>query len=156
MQYIPGISLGNITFGMTVQEVVSVMGPDGVLEPADSGDMQLSFEKDGISFLFYQEDDLLLSSILVERKNIPVEFKGYDLFALSYMDVINLLESEGDESEHSFEVFDDLGEVEEIEYETLGMILYFDVTKMLLEVTLFELTEDTGSEDEDDEDDEEE
>lgn len=156
MQYIPGISLGNITFGMTVQQVVSVMGPDGVLEPADSGDMQLSFENDGISFLFYQEDDLLLSSILVERKNIPVEFMGYDLFALSYMDILNLLGSEGEESEHSFEVFDDLGEVEEIEYETLGMILYFDVTKLLLEVTLFELTEDTGSEDEDDEDEEEE
>lgn len=149
MHYIPGISFGNITFGMSVQEVTSIMGPDGVLDPAESGDMQLVFKSDGISFLFYQEDDLLLSSILVERGNISVEFSGHNIFNLPFHELIALLDSLAEETEHSFEVFDDLGEVESIEYEALGMVLYFDVTRLLVEVTLFELTEESGEEDDD-------
>ncbi len=153
MQYIPGISFGNITFGMSVQEVNSIMGPDGILEPSDSGDMQLIYESDGLSFLFAQEEELLLSSILVERGHVPLEFSGNNIFELPFSELLELLNSLADETDHSYEVFDDIGEVENIEFESLGLSLYFDITKLLLEVTLFELTEERDDDEEENEDD---
>lgn len=148
MHYIPGISFGNITFGMSVQDVNSIMGPDGVFDPAESGDIQLDYNDSGIAFHFFQEEDLALSSIQVQRGQISIEFMDQDLFALSYPDLLIFLSEIADETEHEIEYYEELGGIESIEFESLGMILYFDSGRLLLEVTLFELTEDPGGEDE--------
>jgi len=146
MHYIPGISFGNITFGMSVQEVSSIMGPDGVLEPAESGDVQLDYNDSGIAFHFFQEEDLVLSSIQVQRGQISIEFMEQDLFSLNYPDLLMFLSEIADETEHEIEYYEELGGIESIEFESLGLVLFFDSGKLLLEVTLFELTEDTGDE----------
>ncbi len=148
MHYIPGISFGNITFGMSVREVNSIMGPDGVLEPSENGDMQLDYNDSGIAFHFYQEEDLSLFSIQVQRGQVAIEFMEQDLFTLSYPDLLMLLSETADETEYEIKYYEDLGGIESIEFESLGMVLFFDSGKLLLEVTLFELTEDNGDDDE--------
>ena len=141
MEFIPGISLGNVTFTMSVQDVEGVMGPDGVIETSESGDVQLSYYDGALSFVFYKEDDLKLSNINVQRGVLPVEYEGKNLFDIPFDDIIDLFSEVGEETDHSFEVFDDIGEVETIEFETLGISLYFDVEEALLEVNLFEIVE---------------
>jgi len=139
MQIIPGISLGNITYEMTVNEVEAVMGPDGILESTVEGDFELSYYDGRLVFFFYQEYDFKLSNISIENGSIPVEYNGNELFSIDYSDIIELLSKEADMTENEHIIYDDLTQIESVEFESLGMVLNFDELQNLFEIDLSEL-----------------
>jgi|GEM_PF-2096556 len=142
MQFVPGIAFGNIHFGMSVQDVQSIMGPDCIMETSEEDDLRLNYYDGRLIYVFYQEYDFDLTGISIQRASVSIEYAGHDLFSMNYGELMEIFLAEGNISDHAFSYYEDAGEMESVEFESMGITLYFDVNQNLMEVNIFELVTD--------------
>ncbi len=140
MRIIPKKSFGPIDFSMTRHDVEKVFGdPDLNRARDEDGVVAVSYFDGQMELYFYALKNFKLSNIVVERGDIRAEYNGKNLFSMKHDDIVRTLTKDGEITELEENFFEDTGEKEEIiDFETLGITLYFDKDSNLSEISLTE------------------
>ena len=140
-----GESLGEFKFGMSMDEVKAILGePSEVIDKNEGGDVELYFLDDTMEFVFYEVDDFTLSNIIVDcDAKETAEYKGKDLFQTSLDDAMELRKDEGGEPEVETFAFEDEDMEDElvIDFEQIGITIFYDKDRKPVEVSLSEIIE---------------
>ncbi len=140
MKIVPKKSFGPIDFTMTRRDVEKVFGnPDLNRARDEDGVVAVSYFDGQMELYFYELNNFKLSNIVIERGDIRAEYNGNNLFTMKHDDIVRTLKVDGEITELEENFFEDTGEKEEvIDFESLGIRLYFDENNDLSEISLTE------------------
>lgn len=141
MEIVIGESVGDFKYGMSREEVESIFGQaESIIEKNEDGDLELFYKDDSVQFIFYEVADYKLSNIVIdEDAGIDVFYNKNSLFEMHYNDIIPMFKEIGGEPEYDYLDYDGIDESEEcVDFESIGVTLYFSQEKELVEISLSE------------------
>ncbi|MBA9075948.1 hypothetical protein [Rufibacter quisquiliarum] len=125
-----GYGIGDLRFGLTMDDVEEIMGEPEEIEESDEEDefehKAWNYWDTGFSFYFDQEDDYRLSCI--ETANPNVTLWGKKIFELSQQEVEDLFKQHGIQSVEKEKIEDN---VTCLSYDKEMIDLYFEQGKLL-------------------------
>lgn len=120
-----GEGIGPLKFGLTMDEVESIMGEPEEIEESEEGDefehKVWNYWEEGYSFYFDDEDEYRLSCI--ETANPDITLFGKKIFGMTQAEVENMLKENGIENPEKEKL--ETGEVR-VSYEKEMIDMYFE------------------------------
>lgn len=136
MEIKPGIGLGGITFQVKKEKIESLLGkPESVEEDDVIMELVYYYFNNLLRLSFNKDNDYKLDTISIGKDidNLQIYYKKYDLFSMDYDDILKLLQTDGEISNHNKEYIGAISGYEErFEFDSLGINITFNDKKLFI------------------------